>query len=166
MKDSLFPIAVLVLLVGGAWFVVNRYLGSRSVEGASIPPAVTAPPETKKGTPAKSSKHVRPAHSAVRNDNRVEQTANLPQSDPIVVDVPLAGATQVAQRPFPSPADLTPGTERVRIRDRFGRPDIQATTVDRGALRETYLYHRRSDGQTVVVYLTNGRVEHAQAMPY
>jgi hypothetical protein len=165
MKDSLGPIAVVALLVAGAWFGVTQYMRRSSVAGASIPAAVD-PGKDAKDKPAEKSgaKHRPPQHGAKRAD-AVEQALNASEPPPIVVNIPTANELRTAaKRPFPSAADLPPGTERLQIQDRFGRPDIQATTVNRGALIETYLYHR-DDGRTTIVYLKDGRVQRTQAMP-
>jgi hypothetical protein len=161
MKDSFGPLLVVALLVGGAWFGVNRYMDRVSVQGASIPPGETdgvVKKEAKKEAARKVAAKRRAA--AARNGAAVPdpQESPVPAREPITVVVPV-------NRAFPNAADLPPGTQRLQIEDRFGRPDIQATTVDRGALFETYLYHNQPDGRTLIVYLKDGRVQRARALP-
>ena len=164
MKDTFGPILVIALLVAGAWYGVTRYMGRSSVQGASIPATAETSKETKDKPGVKaSSKHRAPKHGEKSGDP-VEQAMNAAEPAPIIVDVPNESGERVARR-FPSVAELPPGTDRLQVRNRFGRPDIQATTVNRGALMETYLYHSRNEGRTTIVYLKDGRVQRTQAMP-
>ena len=166
MKDALLPIACLAVLGGLVLFVVKRPAIHLSSPPVSNPASASNADKDKKSSvvkdgakPAKSTRAHASAHPEQTNQPPTPQNVATPVA-------PVADQTDRRIEPlFPAVSQLAPGLDRSQLLDRFGNPDLEATTVDRGTLLETYLYRHKSDSSAVVVYMKDGRVERARTTP-
>ena len=55
--------------------------------------------------------------------------------------------------------ELQRGLDRETLRERLGDPTLRTSTVDRGALFETYVYQHTKEGPMIMAYLKDGKLQ-------
>ncbi len=156
MKEGFLLVVVVAVLGGGVW-----YFTKTSAPGAAQASGSSAKPSPAKEAPASSTRSVsHPKRSnPVKSFDEVEPTVPA-----IIVNVPAEEpAAVIAEKSLPSLSALQGALDRDDLRERLGNPALKASSVDRGAFYETYVYQHRTGSPVIVAYLRDGKLQTVRA---
>jgi hypothetical protein len=133
---------------------------------------VVSIPETpgSKAAPAKTEPSHQRSHTTGKHGEQAAQevAGSAPSGGtPATAGGPAeAAGTPRSVRPFPTVADIPPGTARSKLQAAYGKPNIVTTVLDGGRLVETFVYLRPDPNAATIVLLRNGRVVGANTTDY
>ena len=158
---TLVLVAALVLFL--VWGPMSEKPGMRTV---------VSMPETpgSKAAPAKTEPSHPRSHTAGRQGEQASRDVAgsvTPGGTPTPGGGPAeAAGTPRPARPFPTVADIPPGTARSKLQAAYGKPNIVTTVLDGGRLVETFVYLRPDPNAATIVLLRNGRVVGSNTTDY
>jgi hypothetical protein len=146
MKEGFLLVVAVSIIGAGAWYFTT------------VPTHVNAVVRSTNLASSVPNHGVATGASQLKRFSPKNASAIDPPSTVFVVDVPTEGAP-VDERRLPPLTELQGVLDRDGLRERLGDPVLRATTLDRGALFETYVYQYSAHGAFITAYLRNGKVE-------
>ena len=162
-------VSVLIVAGIGVWIVTGGslpFLNSQpsNAEPAAIQPAGEAPSNDGQNASkqAKAAKPVKNPPAKASKTTPVAETAPEPVIVAPVAEVviaPPAPAPAAPPKQFPSANEISIGSERENISERFGEPSLATTTTSAdGRVMETLVYARKSGRDVTVIRMEDGKV--------
>lgn len=171
MKEAIVLVLVAVVVVGGIgiWLANSGSLSLFGSPPASVQPAGDATQaadaaakeaEAKQAEASKKAKKALVAKAAKKAPAElIVAAAAVPQIEPVAEVVVAPPVPPPAPKQFPEPREISVGSERDKIAERFGQPALATTTTsDDGRVMETLVYARKSGRDVTVIRIEDGKV--------
>ncbi len=160
----IFVLGIGVIVAAALLLMRSTGLDLFRAPAAAVQPASDSAKDKQEAASHAKAKHAsKPAKPSAGQTAKVDEPTVVAVPDSTALARPVVAAPAPAVYPFPTGREIQAGAEKPDIMEKFGQPQLTATTADDGHVFQTLAYKSQRTESMTLIFLVDGRVASARS---